>query len=50
MKCMRNLLRRVIKPEFVSFEVAVRMLLRAQIFWDVMLYCWMNGLQLFKGS
>jgi len=50
MKCMRNLLRQVIIPEFVSFEVAIVMLLRAQIFWDVMLCCWMNGFQHFEGS
>jgi len=32
MKCMRNLLRQeVIIPEFASFEVAIVMLLRAQI-------------------
>jgi len=50
MKCMRNLLRQVTVPEFVSFEVAIVMLLRAQIFWDVMLCCRMNDFQHFEES
>ena len=50
MKCMRNLLRQMTISEFVSFEVAIVMLLRAQIFWYVMLCCLMNGFQYFEGS